>query len=100
MRKSLPYILLAPALIFTMFVLVYPLFQNLINSFMDVSLIESSDGWVGFKNYLKVLQDDVFWLSFKNTALYSVLGTVLSLSLGLGIALLLNMKVGKVNNIY
>jgi len=100
MKKSLPYILLAPALIFTIFVLVYPLLQNLINSFRDVSLIESSDGWVGLKNYLKVLQDDVFWLSFKNTALYSVLGTVLSLSFGLGIALLLNMKIGKINNVY
>ena len=57
MKKSLPYILLAPALIFTIFVLVYPLFQNLINSFMDVSLIKGSSGWVGLKNYLKVLQD-------------------------------------------
>ena len=32
MKKSTPYFLLIPALIFTVFVLVYPLFQNLINS--------------------------------------------------------------------
>ncbi len=100
MKKSLPYILLAPALIFTIFVLVYPLFQNLINSFMDVSLIKGSSGWVGLKNYLKVLQDDVFWLSLKNTILYSILGTFLSLTFGLGIALLLNTKTQKINNVY
>ncbi len=99
MKKYLPYLLLAPALIFTIFVLVYPLFQNLINSFMHVSLIDGTNGWIGLKNYFHVLHDDVFWLSLKNTVLYSVLGTLVSLSLGLGIALLLNTKL-KVNNFY
>lgn len=99
MRKSTPYVLLIPALLFTVFVLVYPLFQNLLNSFREVSLIKGSGAWLGFSNYLEVFQDEIFWLSFKNSLLYAVLGTLLSLMLGLAFAMLLNMKIGRISSV-
>jgi len=100
MKKATPYFLLFPALIFTFLVLVYPLFQNLLNSFQNVSLIKGVTGWAGFQNYIKILKDDIFWLSFKNTAIFAFLGTILSMLFGLGMALLLNAKVGKINNVF
>ncbi|MBN2011301.1 sugar ABC transporter permease [candidate division KSB1 bacterium] len=99
MKKYTPYILLFPALALTIFVLVYPLIQNLINSFMDVSLIKGCKGWNGFRNYFNIIHDGVFWLAFKNTCIYAVLGTILSLITGLGIALLLNQELGKINSV-
>lgn len=99
MRKLTPYLLLVPALLFTLFVLVYPLVQNLINSLSDVSMITGNSGWVGLHNYEHVFEDALFWRSFRNTAVYAVAGTVLALIIGLGFALLLNLKLGKFSSI-
>jgi multiple sugar transport system permease protein len=99
MKKSLPYLLLVPALLFTVFVLVYPLVQNLINSVCDVSMIKGANGWVGLHNYERIFNDTLFWHSFRNTAIYAFVGTLLALLVGLGFALLLNMKLGRISGI-
>jgi multiple sugar transport system permease protein len=99
MRKLTPYLLLAPALLFTLFVLVYPLVQNLINSLSDVSMITGNSGWIGLHNYQHVFEDTLFWRSFRNTAVYAVAGTLLALLIGLAFALLLNIKLGKFSSI-
>jgi multiple sugar transport system permease protein len=99
MRKSTPYVLLVPALLFTAFVLVYPLAQNAINSLRDVSMIHGEGGWVGLRNYANIFDDSLFWLAFRNTSVYAVVGTVVALVVGLGCALLLNMKLGRINSI-
>ncbi len=97
MRKLTPYLLLLPALFFTLFVLVYPLIQNLFNSLSDVSMISGNSGWIGLHNYQHVFQDTLFWSSFRNTAVYAVVGTALALVIGLSFALLLNLRLGKIS---
>lgn len=99
MKRSTPYLLLAPALVFTGFILLYPLIQNLLNSVMHVTLAQKAGVWIGLGNYSNVLSDPLFWLSFRNTIAYAVAGTAASLLLGLGFALLLNARVGKFNDI-
>ena len=99
MKKASPYLLLVPALLFTVFVLAYPLVQNLINSFSDVSMITGNSGWTGLSNYKHVFEDTLFWRSFRNTSVYAVVGTALALVMGLGFALLLNLKLGKIDTI-
>jgi multiple sugar transport system permease protein len=99
MKKSTPYLLLVPALLFTVFMLLYPLVQNLINSFSDVSMITGRSGWSGLQNYEHVLEDSLFWRSFRNTSVYAVAGTALALVIGLCFALLLNLKLGKINTV-
>ena len=99
MKRSTPYLLLAPALVFTGFILVFPLSKNLFNSLMHVTLGRQGSEWNGLDNYVSVLSDALFWLSFRNTAVYAVAGTFAALVLGLGFAVLLNMRVGKFNDI-
>ncbi len=99
MKKFTPYLLLVPALLFTVFMLLYPLVQNLINSFSDVSMITGRRGWTGWENYRHIFGDTLFWRASWNTAAYAVVGTVLALVIGLGFALLLNLKLGKINTI-
>ena len=99
MKKATPYLLLVPALLFTALVLVYPLARNLYNSFRDVSLIRGDHGWVGWSNYERIFSDDLFWHSFRNTAAYAIVGTLLALLVGLGFALLLNLKLGRITGL-
>ncbi len=99
MKRSTPYLLLAPALVFTGFILLFPLIQNLLNSVMRVTLTHGAGIWVGLGNYSNVLSDSLFWLAFRNTIAYAVAGTVAALLIGLGFAVLLNARLGKFNDI-
>ncbi|HUI10415.1 MAG TPA: sugar ABC transporter permease [Bacteroidota bacterium] len=90
MRRSLPYLLLAPALLFTAFVLCYPLAQNLVNSVREVDLVHGPGRWNGLANYRHVFADREFWLALRNTAGYALGGTLMALGLGLALALLLD----------
>lgn len=99
MKRATPYLLLLPALLFTVFVLVYPLVQNLVNSFHAVSLVRGAGEWTGVANYGKVFQDTVFWLAFRNTLLYATAGTLLALVTGLAFALLLNARLGRITEV-
>jgi len=89
MKRSLPYLLLTPALLFTAFVLCYPLAQNLVNSFRDVQMVRGAGAWTGLTNYRHVFADREFWLALRNTAAYALGGTLLALAGGLAVALLL-----------
>lgn len=98
MRRSTPYLLLLPALVLTTLILAFPLVQNIVNSLQDLSLMDDSGDWIGLGNYVEIFDDDLFWLSLRNTLVYAVAGTILSLAIGLGFAMLLNMKVGPIGS--
>lgn len=86
-RRSQPiaYLFLLPSLlVFGVFVF-YPLFFSLWSSFTNWSLISLSTDYVGFSNYLTLLEDTRFWNALRNTGYYTLgvvpVGTVSSLLL-------------------
>jgi multiple sugar transport system permease protein len=99
MKKCWPYLLLFPALLFTLFILIYPLAQNMLNSFHNVTMMRDR-GWSGLANYAAVFRDSLFWLALKNSFMYSAFGTILSMMLGLMVAMLLNERMGRLTNIF
>lgn len=72
--------------------LLYPVAASLFYSFCDYSILKQPV-WIGLENYEKLLRDDVFWLSLRNTLFYALFSVPLGLVVALAFALLLNVEV-------
>ncbi|GAA2625060.1 carbohydrate ABC transporter permease [Paractinoplanes durhamensis] len=88
-----PWLLAIPTLILLAGLLGYPLIRMIVLSFQNMRLRELLSGrtppWVGFDNYTKVLGDSVFWTVVGRTVLFTVVCVIVSVLIGLGIALLM-----------
>lgn len=91
-ERTLGVMLLAPAFLLLALIVVYPIGKLIWNSFFDLRL--SGGGtvkFVGWENYLLVLQDKDFWNATKNTVLITLITVPGALVVGLGLALLANL---------
>lgn len=85
----IPYLFLLPnLLIFAVFVIV-PAIQGLSMSFTDREAF-SDPVFIGIANFRELLHDDVFWITFRNTLVYSVLTVLLLVVVSLALAMLLH----------
>lgn len=90
-QPLLPYWLLSPAVIVTLVIVFLPMAEAVILSFHDYLLWKpSSFAFVGLKNFLAALNDDVFWISLWHTFIWIGLTVPAQMLLGLVTALLLN----------
>src|ERR1700731_2149892 len=89
-RKALrPYLILTPTLLLTLGILI-PFFAAIYLSFTDFTLRSSDYSFIGFDNYVSMLQNPDFWHSLVVTLQYAFLCTTVEMLLGIGVALLLN----------
>ncbi len=90
-RTVFPYLLIAPSVVILLALTAFPLFFALKNSFYfwNLQMAPQPLGFVGFDNYVMTLTDSVFLESLKNTLVLTVTGTLIEVTLGLAIALLL-----------
>ncbi len=93
-RYAAPYLHLAPALLAIVLTTVYPLVSALVTSFHHWRLNETREAgeFVGLEQYQRVFADDTFVNSALVTLQFTVISVVLSVGLGLGIALVLNNR--------
>jgi multiple sugar transport system permease protein len=90
-RQTTGYLMIAPAIIFLLLVVVYPLFDVLrLSLFEFAGLRAQTATFVGLKNFGLLLQDRVFWISLKNTLIFVVGSVVLHALVGGLFALVLN----------
>lgn len=82
---------LLPSLLIYLCFAIVPVFMSLYYSFFHWDGITGKI-FIGFENFVKILQDDVFWLSVKNNVIIMITGLIGQLPLGLLMALLLNKK--------
>ena len=84
---------LLPALVIIFGFVVYPLIRSFYMSFFtEYNIFKHTGSGFGFINYIEVLQDDMFMLSLKNTAIYTIVVVPVSIVIALVIAVLLNNK--------
>lgn len=89
-RQTLaPILFLLPNLIIFAVFIIYPAIMGLRLSFMD-SGIFTGNQFVGLNNFRLLLQDEVYWITFRNTLVYSLLTVVLMMMVSLALALLLS----------
>lgn len=83
--------LMLPTLVVYSVFIILPIIIAVYYSFTRYSGIGQAK-FIGFDNYARLLKDDVFWVSLKNTLIIFVLAFVLLLTISFLIALLLNNK--------
>lgn len=72
--------------------LAYPLLASIYYSFCDYSVLRPPV-WIGLRNYTNLFQDEVFYKTLSNTAIYAIFALPLGMLVAIGLALLLNTKV-------
>lgn len=84
--------LLAPAFLLLALIVAYPIGRLIWDSFFDLRLSGGGESrFVGFDNYLLVLQDRDFWNAARNTVLITLITVPGALVVGLGLAMLANL---------
>ena len=95
-KQFLPYAFILPVLLVVLVVLVYPLVRGVYLSFTNYGLhnmlMSEKPVWVGVGNYVDLLRDAVFRLSFRTTVLWTLIVVSGQYVIGFVLALLLNAQ--------
>jgi multiple sugar transport system permease protein len=90
-QQNIAYLfILLPVILLIVFAII-PILMALYYSFTDYNIIETPH-WIGFENFTRIFRDEFFFISLKNTVIYTLLYVPLGLAVALGTAVLLNKK--------
>jgi ABC-type sugar transport system permease subunit len=84
------WLFLTPTVLLYGIYTVYPIFASYWFSLVEWNGFEETKTWVGLRNYREVLDDPLFWNSFKITAFFTLAAVPIKVLLSLLVALLLN----------
>lgn len=90
-KGSTAYLFMLPAFIIYISVIIFPIFYSLYISFRagtGVGVME----FVGLQNYAQMAHDAVFWQSLRHTFIWIVLTVVITMTVSLCFAVLLNQR--------
>ncbi|MDC7126763.1 MAG: sugar ABC transporter permease [Spirochaetales bacterium] len=89
-KKIIPYLLIAPVVIYYILFWLLPVVRAISGSFMSAPADEG--GVFTFGNYTALFKDPVFYQALFNTAFIVLISVTLEFVLAFGLALLINMK--------
>jgi multiple sugar transport system permease protein len=85
----LPYALVTPLALFIAILALVPAAITLVEAFFKAQPLNPPNSFVGFRNFVRLFQDDAITSSMVNTGYYVVIGVVLSTVLGIAMAVTL-----------
>ena len=91
-RKQQGIMLILPAILVMGVFTVYPLLEGLRIAFTNSHLLKESSRYIGFQNFIRLLSDEIFWLSLYHSVLLTAVVVFLQFVLGLILALAMNQK--------
>ena len=98
------WLFVAPALTAIGVFFAVPVLAAFILSFTDFDIYALADlhnvRFVGFRNYIRLLETPLFWRALLNTLFFVVIGVPVSLGLSLGSALLLNSRLARLKGLF
>ncbi|HPZ14118.1 MAG TPA: sugar ABC transporter permease [Bacillota bacterium] len=93
-NAKVAYMFLAPALVLMMVFVVIPVVASFVISLTDFDIFALADWsnakFIGFDNYVRLFQDELFWKALSNTLYFVAVGVPLAIVLSLILAVLLN----------
>ncbi len=84
---------LLPALFLYVFFVIYPVMQSLRFSLYDWNGLEALDNFIGFENFVRALNDQLFVDALIHNGIIIVLSLLLQIPAALGLALLINQRI-------
>jgi len=88
--RNIAFLMILPAIVIVFVLIVIPMAYSFYLSLTNLNLLHPSRArFVGFKNYLKLLEDSVFWRALINTVLFMGIAVNVEFVLGLAIAQLI-----------
>lgn len=97
--KLTAYLFISPFFILFSIFGLYPIFFTIYLSFFKWDALGPMK-YVGFKNYDLIIGDPTFWISFSNTIIMALMGTLPQLIVALFAAVMLNSALNKFKNIF
>lgn len=93
-HRLTPYLFLLPALIVLGLTVFFPALQAFYLSFTRYSYdITQSPEWIGINNFQRLVNDEVFWRTLRNTLVYLIGVVPILVSAPLALAILVNRRI-------
>ncbi|SFE10962.1 multiple sugar transport system permease protein [Paenibacillus catalpae] len=90
-QARMAYLFITPTMLLFIAFTIIPVIMALYLSFTNYDVVSRME-FVKFDNYKKMLEDDLYWTTFKNVFFYAVVFVPLNIIISLLLAMLLNFK--------
>lgn len=91
-KRLVPYLYVTPAALLFLLLMLYPMISVLRYSLQDGAVTKKATAFVGFRNYMTILEDPVFWQALRQTLYFTSMSVIFHLLIGMAFALLLNSR--------